>query len=76
MQRHDSISILGILFPTKIQQFPSRMREAAQHHLESPTFLLKSLDAYQSIMDVDNFVGTDDEVKDLSLLAKKLTANL
>lgn len=75
MKRHNAISILGILFPTKQRYFLAE-GEAAHHNLDSPTFLLLSLDAYQSIMDVDNFVGTDDEVKDLSLLAKKLTENL
>lgn len=76
MKRHNSISsILGILFSDKDISFPKE-REAAHHKLESPTFLLISLDAYRSIMDVDKFVGTDDEVKDLSLLAKKLTVNL
>lgn len=78
MKRHDSISICcyGILFPTdKDVSFPKE-REAAHQNVESPTFLLISLDAYQSIMDVDKFVETDDEVKDFSLLAKKLTVYL
>ena len=74
-KRHDSTSILGILFPTKQRYFLPE-GEAGHRNLESPTFLLISLDAYQSIMDVDHFKGTDDEVKDLSLLAKNLTVNL